>query len=113
MAILPYRAFCMIPRSPPSAHPFLDRLDARGGQRDRAAADVVVLGRVQTQRRVDGREQAAGVNLLGHHRVALRVGLPVHRAALDAGPGDGATPGAGEVVAAEAGVDTRRAAELR
>src|SRR5688572_13943777 len=87
----------------------LHGLDAGVDERVPAAADVVVLLRLDAQGRVDRREETPRVHLLRDHLVPLVVRLAVHRAALDAATaGDSGTPRAGEVVAAEAGVDLRR-----
>ncbi len=61
---------------------------------------------------VDGGEQLGGSDLAVDDGPAVGVGLAVDRAAADATAGERGAPGGGEVVAAQAGVDLRRAAEL-
>ena len=71
---------------------FLDRVDAGIHEWNRATANVIVLLRVDAQRLVNRREQAARVHLLRDHLVPLVVGLAVDRTALNAAARDRRTP---------------------
>src|SRR5262245_15382807 len=95
-----------------SGQDFLDRLRVRLRQRDRARADIVVLLVVDAEGAVNRCKELRGANLAVGDLVPRGVALAVAGAALDAGAGERRAPGAGEVVAAEAGVDRWRAAEL-
>src|SRR5262249_54653254 len=90
---------------PPPLPPWVDRRPRTGPARVR-------LLRVDTEGRVDRREQAGGGNFAVHHLQPLVVGLPVHRPALRPAPGHGHAPRGGEVVAAQTRIDLRRPAEL-
>ena len=81
----------------------------RGTGRD---ADHVLFLMVDAECLVDGGEQLGGTDLAVDDGPAGRVGLAVDRAAADSTAGERGAPGGGEVVAAQAWVDLRRAAEL-
>src|SRR5262249_47801378 len=78
------------------------------------AADVglILLGRVDAQAAADRRHQVADADLAIDYRGAVLAGLADGLPALDPAAAQHHAPGVGEVVAALAVVDLRRAAEL-
>src|SRR5688572_15640321 len=92
---------------------FPDRLRPRIRQRQRSRADVVVVLMVDAEGLENRGEELSRAHFAFDDRVPVVVALAMHAAAFDPAPGEGDAPGAGEVVAAEAGVDLRRTAEFR
>src|SRR5262245_32866041 len=91
---------------------FRDRLGARVGTRTRPATDVGLLLVVDADGLEDRGKDLGRANLVVLDRLAVLVAGAIRRAAADAGAGQRDAPGGGKVIAAEAGVDLRRAAEL-
>src|SRR5687768_2095584 len=82
---------------------FRNRLRPRVGQRDRAAADVVVLFMVDADGAEDRGKDLGGADFSVLDFAAVLVAGAIDRAAIYAAAGHGDAPGRGKVVAAQAG----------
>src|SRR4051794_24641566 len=95
-----------------SAQDRLDRPRILRRQWNRPRAEVVVLARIDPQRREDRRRDVAGSDLALGDGLTVGVRLAMHRATLDATAQKSVRPRTGEVIATDVLVDARRAAEL-